>query len=557
MERLMRSSEHSGAGAEGFGTGDDMAKAADEPSKAEAPPRIFFQVSSVTVAVAITAFLGATLFVAFDTVRTIEDARADLRLIGGAIAASLARQSPQVDGDPLARAMQGYGEIVTASFDATPDRAAPLISHRIEGGELGAVMLRIDEGAALATVYPRGAAAFFLAFLVTAVSFRRRPEPAAVIAPTEGIGTVGKLIAAIPFGVACWTREGELLACNERYRASIGSDERHRLTYHQAVKQLIRGGYMKLVSNDDASRSLELHREDGACLMIDERPLGEEGFVTLVSDVTERKRTDALLSSIREEQRQLARRYHEEKLKAEAASRAKTNFLAHLSHDVRTPLNHIIGFAELIRHQTFGPVGDPRYLEYVQNIKSSGEGLLDSFATILDLAELEGGQKALNCQPVAIDDILADLARRYRPQAVRAGIRFEVGAPCDVVLNADRYCLQRMLGNVLDNAVRFTPSGGRITLAAFAGSDGVVVEVTDTGLGMSEDRLASLAHPFALGDASFTREGGGPGLGIPIARAIAELSGGRMAIDSSPALGTTVAVSLPVRVETVVERAAA
>jgi two-component system cell cycle sensor histidine kinase PleC len=543
----MRSSEYSGAGAEGFGAGDDMAQDASKPSRAEAAPHIFSQVSSVTLAVAIAAFLGATLFVAFDTVRTIEDARADLRLIGGAVAANLSRQAPQSSADPLERAMLGYAEIVTASFDTTPEQPAPLISHRFEAGELGVVMLQIDEGAVLAAVYPRAAAAFVLAFLVAAVSFRRRR-------PATGMEA---LIDVVPFGVACWTRDGELLACNERYRASVGGDSIKRLTYQHAVKRLIRDGSMKLVSSDDESRSLELHREDGACLMIDERPLGEDGFVTLVSDVTERKRTDALLAAIRGEQRQLARRYHEEKLKAEAASRAKTNFLAHLSHDVRTPLNHIIGFAELIRHQTFGPVGDARYLEYVQNIKTSGEGLLDSFATILDLAELESGQKALQCHPVSVDEVVGEVARRYRPQAQRAGIRFETGAPCDMVLNGDRYCLIRMLANIVENAMRFTPAGGRVTLAAFAGSDGVVVEVSDTGLGMSEERLASLAHPFAQGDATFTREGGGPGLGIPIARAIAELSGGRMAVDSSPALGTTVAFSLPMRAEAVVERAAA
>jgi two-component system cell cycle sensor histidine kinase PleC len=102
-----------------------------------------------------------------------------------------------------------------------------------------------------------------------------------------------------------------------------------------------------------------------------------------------------------------------------------------------------------------------------------------------------------------------------------------------------------MVANIVDNSLRFTPAGGRITLAAFAARDGVVVEITDTGVGMSEERLASLSQPFALGDATFTRDGVGPGLGISISRAIAELSGGNLAIDSSPALGTTVAISLP------------
>jgi two-component system cell cycle sensor histidine kinase PleC len=94
-----------------------------------------------------------------------------------------------------------------------------------------------------------------------------------------------------------------------------------------------------------------------------------------------------------------------------------------------------------------------------------------------------------------------------------------------------------------------------VTLAAFAARDGVVIEITDTGIGMSEERLASLSQPFALGDATFTREGIGPGLGISIARAIAQLSGGHLAIDSSPSFGTTVAISLPLRDETMLRAA--
>jgi two-component system cell cycle sensor histidine kinase PleC len=112
----------------------------------------------------------------------------------------------------------------------------------------------------------------------------------------------------------------------------------------------------------------------------------------------------------------------------------------------------------------------------------------------------------------------------------------------------DRFCLERMLGNLVENAIRFTPSGGRVTIAAFAAHDGVVLEVTDSGIGMSEEQLERLSQPFAFGDAAFTREHDGAGLGVAIARAIAELSGGRLAIDSRPAVGTTVAVSLPLPV---------
>ena len=102
-----------------------------------------------------------------------------------------------------------------------------------------------------------------------------------------------------------------------------------------------------------------------------------------------------------------------------------------------------------------------------------------------------------------------------------------------------------MLGNVLDNAIRYTPAGGRVRIAAYAAADGVVIEVTDTGIGMSPERLSSLSQPFAYGDAALTRDREGAGLGLAIARTIVELSGGRLAIDSRLGLGTTVAISLP------------
>ena len=355
------------------------------------------------------------------------------------------------------------------------------------------------------------------------------------------------IIATIPFGVALWTDTGHMLVCNTIYLQRVrrpGPGQTSRI-YQDALKQLARDGHVKIVRDGDNRRLMELYKADGSCLLIDERPLDDGGFVTLITDITERRRTDLLLSSIQEEQRTLARRYHEEKLKAEAASRAKTSFLAHLSHDIRTPLNHIIGFAELIGHQTTGPIGDKRYLGYVDMIKGSGEKLLTSFATILELAELESGNKPMHEEVVDVADLLVAVTRRFSTQANRAGLSLGIGSRCGAQLLADRFCLERMLGNLVENALRFTPSGGRVTIAAYAADDGVVLEVSDTGIGMTDEQLERLSQPFAFGDAAFTREHDGAGLGIAIARAITELSGGRLAIDSRPAVGPTVATIEP------------
>jgi two-component system cell cycle sensor histidine kinase PleC len=395
-------------------------------------------------------------------------------------------------------------------------------------------------------LWVRIAVAYALALAVTAFSLRRyRPVL------LEALPGYHDLLGILPFGVACWTREARLAAWNDRFLMKLRTPAQNLTlmrgaSYHEVLSVLSRDGDMQLVREDAQNRLLELHRPDGATLLIEERPLDAGGFVTMVMDVTETRRTSLLLSSVREEQRQLARRYHEEKIRAEAASRSKTTFLAHLSHDIRTPLNHIIGFADMIRQQPFGPLGDARYLSYVEAVKGSGERLLGFFGSMLELAELEGGRREMRRERFTADDLLLRILRRFSPQAQRAGLTMGLGGACEAQLNADRFALERMVANIVENAIRFTPRGGKVTLAAYAASDGIVIEVTDTGIGIGPEHLDALSQPFAFSDAALSRDREGAGLGIAIARAIAELSGGRLAIDSRPGLGTTVAISLPI-----------
>jgi two-component system, cell cycle sensor histidine kinase PleC len=479
--------------------------------------RFLGSVSPLTYAIALTALVAATLFVVADTLRTLDD-------------------------------VQQRNHLVSELALAQPILARQFSSHALEP-----VIGTTDPDTAMLQIAQRGAIAYAIALLFLAFGFRRRITVIET-APTSW----SDLLSTIPFGVACWNAEGRMLVCNEQYRARLSaepSETRPGISYSASIRRLTAGGYMQLLSEDDRSRVIELHREDGSCLVIDERPLEQGGFVTLVTDVTASRRTDDLLVSIREEQRMLARLYHEEKLRAEAASRSKTSFLAHLSHDIRTPLNAIIGFADLMRHETYGPL-DKRYGDYVDSIKNSGERLLSFFASILDLAELEGGRRVLEESALGVDELLVAVMRRFSGQAIRAHVSLTLGAPCGAALLGDRFSLERMLGNLVDNALRFTPAGGRVTLAAYAASDGVVLEVTDTGIGISREQMATLSQPFAFGDAALTKDREGAGLGLAIARTIVELSGGRLAIDSRPGLGTTVAVSLPLALQPQIEAAA-
>jgi two-component system, cell cycle sensor histidine kinase PleC len=502
----MRSTEPSGVGEDGFSFAHGQPRVGKFRKAIAARLAL---ISPVTIAVAVTALAAATLFFALDLVRTFDDL--------------------------------GHRNALVTRLAA----AQPLLARQFAAGSYDQTLGETETGPALIGVLQRGAIGYGLALVAGAVAYRRKPLPV----PRDEQEHLADLISTIPFGVACWTSDGRLIVCNEQYRARLNLADNQLQPgshYKASVLRLIAGGHMQLMTESEAHRVLELHRADGSCLMIDERPLaGGRGFVTLLTDVTERRRTDHLLTSIREEQRVLARRYHEEKIKAEAASRSKTAFLAHLSHDIRTPLNHIIGFADLMRHQTYGPLGDERYESYVESIKASGDRLLSFFASILDLAQLESGERSLQAAELDVDSLIAGVTRRFSSQVQRAGLNLSLGRPTGAILSGDRFSLERALGNLVDNAVRFTPSGGRISVAAYAGEDGVVIEVTDTGIGMSPEKVSVLSQPFAFPDASLARDREGAGLGLAITRTIVGLSGGNLVIDSRPGLGTTVAISLP------------
>lgn len=556
----MRSTETSGVGAEGFGATNSAARSVANLMKQTASfiRSASTPLSPVNLVIGAIVVCAIALFVTYDASRTLAEAQRHLQLVAQAVISQIAPRDFDSAQAGLAALVAGYDAEIDAELRRNPGPASRLpvpvaidgnkLSADMQAGSLGRLVLSRPMGSVLGGVWLRAAMLIAAGLAIIALLFRppsRLQEANRLLSERYQ-----DLMATIPFGVACWTQGGQMIECNRQYRERLGLPEEISgpgAGYQDALKHIVSGGYMRLVRDDDDTRLVELHREDGSCLLLEERPMAGGGFVTLVTDVSERKRADLLLNAIREEQRLLARRYHEEKLRAEAASRAKTNFLAHLSHDIRTPLNHIIGFADLIRHQTYGPLGDKRYLNYVETIKNSGERLLSSFATILDLVELDGGQKELLAEPVSVDRLIAGLAERFRPLADSAGLVLVIGAPSQAQLIGDGFALQRMLANLVENAIRFTPRGGKVMLAAFAASDGVVIEVADTGAGMSEEKLASLSQPFVFGDSALTRPDGSTGLGIAISRAIAELSGGRMAIDSAPAQGTTVAISLPLR----------
>jgi PAS domain S-box-containing protein len=235
------------------------------------------------------------------------------------------------------------------------------------------------------------------------------------------------------------------------------------------------------------------------------------------------------------------------KMRAEQASRTKSDFLANMSHELRTPLNAIMGFSQLIRSQLVGPVGHPKYLEYSRDIYESGEHLLGLINEILDLAKLEAGRLELHEGDIPVRGLLDSCATMLLNAVNRAGLALVVEIdPAVGRIRADEKRLKQVLLNLLSNAVKFTERGGRITLGAtLDGAGGCTITVTDTGIGIAAEHQALVLEPFGQVASALARNTEGTGLGLPLAARLVELHGGQLDLDSAPGRGTTVSIRLP------------
>ena len=237
---------------------------------------------------------------------------------------------------------------------------------------------------------------------------------------------------------------------------------------------------------------------------------------------------------------------------AELANRAKSEFLANMSHELRTPLNAILGFSEIIGGEMFGPAGHPRYLDYAKDIYSSGRLLLQIIDDLLDLSRLEHGKLELHAEEITAKGIIDTCLRLIDGRAREARVRLGIDLPEEpLTLQADALRVKQVLLNLLTNAVKFTPAGGNVTIGARpatpppGGEAEIVFFVADNGIGMSENEIEVAMQPFGQVAHAMTREQQGTGLGLPLAKGLVELHGGRVAIESKPQTGTRVTVTLP------------
>jgi signal transduction histidine kinase len=229
------------------------------------------------------------------------------------------------------------------------------------------------------------------------------------------------------------------------------------------------------------------------------------------------------------------------------ALRMKSEFMTNVTHELRTPLNSVIGFAELLQDEVPGPL-NAKQAAFATDILASGQHLLALVEGILEMSRLDAGGAALEREPVEIGTAIEERVATQRKAAEAAGVRIVLEVAADAGrADLDPKALRRMLDVLIDNAIKFNREGGTVTVSARRDDGWLKIKVADTGIGIARENLAKLFRPLSQLDAGLARQHGGLGLGLALARCLAELHGGTIEVESEPGKGSTFTLRLPIQ----------
>ena len=354
------------------------------------------------------------------------------------------------------------------------------------------------------------------------------------------------LFETVPVGLYRVDPRAGLIDVNPAFRLMFGIADREDLAAPSVQSLFFPAGFDRaqwiasLQSGAAVNRQREVWHSSGESFWIEEnvRAVGDGSGRTVAYDgvaidVTARRAADLLLRAAKEE--------------AELAARTKTAFLSMMSHELRTPLNAVIGFAEILQMQMLGPLGSPRYAEYVRDIHGSATHLLSLVNDLLDVTSIESGRRELREELVSVKRVIEDVLKIIQATASREQLTITTRLPPNLPdVRADPLALRQVLLNLLSNAVKFTRPSGRIDVTAGLDADGALtIGVRDTGDGMPPQDIPKILSGISRAANPYVRGRQGAGLGLPITKSLVELHGGRLSIDSQPGAGTNVLVSLP------------
>ena len=240
---------------------------------------------------------------------------------------------------------------------------------------------------------------------------------------------------------------------------------------------------------------------------------------------------------------------HSARIEAEVASRVKSEFIANMSHELRTPLNTVVGFSKLLSEHDRRHLKDDEIVQYATLIHDSAGHLLAVINDILDISKIQSGKYTLDAREIALDEVLHISVASLELMSAEAGVIVEKEIGADLpMIRGDSVKLRQVFTNIIGNAIKFTRSGGTVTIRAMRMPDGgALVEIADTGIGMSEEEIKIAMTPFGQVDSSRARWRDGTGLGLPISKSLIDLHSGKLDIMSEKDVGTTVSVLLPSR----------
>lgn len=328
-------------------------------------------------------------------------------------------------------------------------------------------------------------------------------------------------------------------------------------TYGWSREELINSDFVGLVTPDERNTAKRNHTEfirTGARTTGELKIIRKDGaianilYTTATLELSQKRRfqVTTVMDITLRKQMEESLRYAKDQ--ADTASHAKSTFLANMSHELRTPLNAIIGFSEMIIKETFGKLGNEKYKEYLKDVHSSANHLLEIINEVLDMSKIEAGRVELDEEEINVHDLVKSVIRMMESRAFsnRISMRTDI-SPSLPNLLADERLVRQILINIVANAVKFSNNGGFVEIGANVLDDGrMQINVKDNGIGIPKNRIKQAMEPFGqVMDKAENSRPQGTGLGLPLAKAMTELHEGVLSIDSDIGKGTNVFISFP------------